>query len=274
MLPKLLTLIAFALLPFSSFAAFGPGISGGGDECENRVKTIAADIQDWIRAGGPEGLKLPKGLTPGSYGNAMLQEIASARVTCVGPNDAGFPVEVFGTAKTCRFDKQDRSSRITCDYNKFRVLSEEEQYVLVHHELAGLAGLEPAIGDDSQYHISNQISGFLVETVVKKLAVVPPIDEKALCEKGIVAFVKAKFPKDKSTGERLQSVQVDKVQFIDASGMVEIEAHALFDEVGYNAYRIFIEAEGIWENFDRAPSVPAACKNYKVLASFSHPLAD
>jgi hypothetical protein len=41
----------------------------------------------------------------------------------------------------------------------------------VHHEFAGLAAIEPPIGDESQYLVSNQISGYLVNQVVKKLAV-------------------------------------------------------------------------------------------------------
>jgi hypothetical protein len=274
MATKFLLISAFALASLPSFAGFGPGISGGGDECENRVKSIASDINDWIRDGGPQGLKLPSGLSVDTYSKAMTAEIRKAQVSCVGPGDQGYPVEILGTAKTCRFDKYADSSRITCDYQKFRDLTDEEQYGLVHHEYAGLAGIEPALGDDSQYGISNQISGFLRETVVKKLAVNPPIDEKALCEKDIQSFVKAKFPKSKESGQRLASVQVDLVQFIDATGEVEIEAHALFDEDGYEAYRIFIAAEGIWENFDRAPSVPSSCKNFKVKAYFPHPLAE
>ncbi len=51
--------------------------------------------------------------------------------------------------------------------------SESDQYVLVHHEYAGLAGIEISKGEDSDYQVSNQISGYLENQVIKKLAVKP-----------------------------------------------------------------------------------------------------
>ena len=60
-------------------------------------------------------------------------------------------------------------------------MDESKQYELIHHEFAGLANFERPQGDDSDYAISNQLSGFLVDEIVKKLAVkpqiVPPVDE-------------------------------------------------------------------------------------------------
>jgi hypothetical protein len=274
---RLFTVVAFGLSAFiSTTACAGPGISGGGDECENRIKSISQDVHGWIQAGGSKGLSLPEGLTHSAYDTAMQSEIGKAKIRCVGAGDDGYPVEILGTAKTCRFDKSDDSSRITCDYGKFRDLTDEEQYVLVHHEFAGLAGIEPAVGDDSNYEISNQISGYLEDTIVKRLVVNPGVDEKSLCEKDIRAFVAEKFPYDGTTGERqaLVSVRIDKVQFIDATGLVDIEVHALYDEDGFSATRIFIDADGIWQDRPGEMSVPAACKNFVVKASYPDPLAE
>jgi hypothetical protein len=53
--------------------------------------------------------------------------------------------------------------------------NDSDQYVLVHHEYAGLSGFEVNNGPDSTYLISNQISEFLVDEVVKKLAIKAPL---------------------------------------------------------------------------------------------------
>jgi hypothetical protein len=273
--PLPLLFLAFATL-LSSVSHAGPGISGGGDQCENRVKSIGEDISVWIVNGGHQNLKLPTGLSSQAYAGAMSAGLKQTRVSCVGKGDPGYPVEIFGTPKICRFDVESRSSRITCDFEKFRSLTDEEQYSLVHHEYAGIAGLEPAVGDNSQYAISNQIAAFLEETIVKKLAVKQPIDEKALCAAGITEFVRKKFPVDKSTGrhDRIWGVNVDKVSFNADTGQVDIEAHALFDQYGYSATRVFIDAESIWTEPPSGMSEPAGCKAYRVKASFSDPLAD
>src|SRR5947209_8936399 len=101
---------SFAALAFfalaGSFSAFadGGGGTGGGDLCENRIKIVRDDIEVWIRGGGPQGLKFSPGVTSDSYSQAMLARIASAKIKCVGPGDQGYPVNINGTAKTCRFD--------------------------------------------------------------------------------------------------------------------------------------------------------------------------
>ena len=148
--------------------------TGGGDLCEDRIKTVRDDIQKWIIKGGSQYLLLTEPLEVPTYNSKMLAQIQKASIRCVGPNDAGYPVEVNGTPKVCRFDRSQEKSRITCDLNKFKDLSESEQYVLIHHEYAGLADIEKPKGDDSNYQVSNQISASLVDQVVKKLAVIKP----------------------------------------------------------------------------------------------------
>ncbi len=61
--------------------------------------------------------------------------------------------------------------RIECNYKRFNEASESDQYVLVHHEYAGLSGFETNKTDDSDYKISNQLTGFLESQVIKKLSV-------------------------------------------------------------------------------------------------------
>lgn len=147
--------------------------SGGGDLCEARIKIIRDDLKTWINKGGPKDLTLPPNLTLTQYSEAILTQINNAKIRCVGQGDEGYPVEIGGTAKVCRFDIDSAAAQITCDYNKFQTMNESNQYILVHHEYAGLAGIELPNGDSSTYKISNQMSGYLVSEVVKRLAVKP-----------------------------------------------------------------------------------------------------
>jgi hypothetical protein len=168
----IMSLIIGSILPTVSFAG-GSSVRGGGDPCEDRIQDIGADLKSWIVKGGAAGLKLPAALTANKYADNMLSKIDSAKIQCVGPGDKDFPIQVQGTAKVCRFDKGFMKSRITCDYSKFQALNDSEQYVLVHHEYAGLAGIENPNGDESTYTISNQITAYLEDQVIKRLAVKP-----------------------------------------------------------------------------------------------------
>lgn len=145
--------------------------TGGGDLCEDRIQSIRDDLKKWIIEGGSQSLKLPTGFSAQKYKDEMLEKIQTTSVRCVGKGDAGYPVTVEGSAKVCRFDRSSSLNLITCDYQKFQAMAESDQYVLVHHEYAGLADVERPNGSDSDYRVSNQISGNLVDQVVKKLAV-------------------------------------------------------------------------------------------------------
>ncbi|MES2769147.1 MAG: hypothetical protein V4596_08380 [Bdellovibrionota bacterium] len=170
---KTFTLIAALLL---SLAAHASKDRGGGDMCEDRIKTVRADIGAWIDRGGPQSLRLPAGITVVSYSSEMKRAIEKSQIECVSKGDRNYPVEVLGRSKVCRFDSNEML--ITCDFAKISVTSEEEFYRLVHHEPAGLAKIENPDGADSNYEISNQLSRFLVDTVVKRLAVTPAVSSE------------------------------------------------------------------------------------------------
>ncbi|RYZ91743.1 MAG: hypothetical protein EOP06_06240, partial [Proteobacteria bacterium] len=103
----------------------------------------------------------------------MLEALAETKIACVSVGDKDYPVEVFGMPKTCKFERENDQSLIICDAQKFASISESDQYVLTHHEYAGIAGIETPAKGDSDYSISNQISGFLEDTIAKKLVVRP-----------------------------------------------------------------------------------------------------
>jgi hypothetical protein len=166
----ILTLMNLVLSAPAAMAAGGRS-DGGGDICEDRIKVIRDDLKAWIQKGGSAGLILPEEISAQQYANQMLSAIDSAKIACIGPSDSGYPVAIEGTPKVCKFHKDWFSKQITCDFSKFLTMSESDQYVLIHHEFAGLSGFELPNKDDSHYEISNQISGYLAEQVVKKLVV-------------------------------------------------------------------------------------------------------
>lgn len=162
-------------MTLASVCAFaGTQDRGGGDICEDRVKSIRDDIQKWILNDGPAGLKLPDELSKETYALKILLEASRLKIRCVREGDQGYPVMIGKSPKTCIFDRRDEESVVTCDIEKFKATSESDQYVLIHHELAGLAKLERPDGEKSTYGISNQISSFLESRVVKVLAVKKP----------------------------------------------------------------------------------------------------
>ncbi len=164
----------FVLATITNAHAGSEGV-GGGDICEDRIKIIRDDLSDWIQRGGPSGLSLPTGVTVAQYSDQMLAQINAAKIRCVGPSDSGYPILINGTPKVCRYDKNAQASAITCDYQKLKEVSESDQYVLIHHEFAGLSEIEMPSDDDSHYAVSNQISGYLENSIVKKLVVKPSI---------------------------------------------------------------------------------------------------
>jgi WD40 repeat protein len=182
---------SYLLLGFG-FAAFadrgGSEGGGGGDRCEDRFKVVAQDLKDWINAGGPNGLILtgPQGsISAVDYSKSMLAQINQIHITCVSPGDVGYPVVVGGQAKECRSERDaNGSEHITCDRAKFYTAlqnpeNDPVQYKIVHHELATLAGFEVPTAGDSQYWVSDQISGFLTKQTVFKLAVNPAAANEA-----------------------------------------------------------------------------------------------
>lgn len=146
---------------------------GGGDICENQIKIVRDDLARWIQKGGPQALKLPAGVSVAQYSEKMLEQISIAKIRCVGAGDVDFPVKVYGAPKVCKFERTRQGSTVTCSRKDFNSLGETAQYVLVHHEFAGLAGLESPNKEESFYELSNQISSYLETQTVQRLVVKP-----------------------------------------------------------------------------------------------------
>lgn len=179
---NIMLILAMSITQFA--LAVGNEGGGGGDLCEDRIQVIRDDIKGWIEKGGPrKGLKLPKGVSIDQYSKAMIEHINVTKIRCVKPGDKGYPILVKDAPKVCQFTFVDErfptfiKEVITCDYNIFlnkKLMSESDQYVLIHHEFAGLAGIESPDESISTYSISNQISGYLESQVVQKLVIKNP----------------------------------------------------------------------------------------------------
>lgn len=144
----------------------------GGDICENRFITVRNDLSAWIVKGGAAGLRLPAPVSLEQYVQKMLEKIQAGKVSCVDEK-----IFVGSAEKTCKnFSDADGTLRIQCNSKRFLETPESDQYVLVHHEYAGLAGFEVNDGEVSDYSISSQITGFLEDQIIKKLVVKPVLD--------------------------------------------------------------------------------------------------
>ena len=148
-------ILAFIFTALNAHAVGGHDQGGGGDLCEDRIKIIRDDLKSWIQKGGSQSLTLRAGVNASQYSVDMLKQLDLAQVKCVSAGDAGYPIAVSGIAKTCRFDIVQNVSSITCDFKKFQAASDSDQYILIHHEYAGLAGIELPREGDSSYNTSS-----------------------------------------------------------------------------------------------------------------------
>lgn len=185
--------------------------TGGGDICESRIQNILADINQWIHLGGAKQLKLPPNTTLKKYHKNMTKAMQNVKIKCVGEKDKEFPVQINGTPKICKFTSSLNSNQFTCDFIKWNQLNETQQYVLIHHEIAGIAGIEKANLDVSDYQVSKQLEHFLFDQFDKKLAI--KSSRTFLCE-SCSRFVKLKLGKHYYCGEFDPYIVGDACQFV------------------------------------------------------------
>jgi hypothetical protein len=141
----------------------------GGDICESRIIDIRNDIKKWIEKGGSQQLHLPPNLTLAEYNAKMLTAIKHTTVSCTDSH-----LSIGDSDKTCiNYSlKENNTFMMKCNFARFQNTDESNQYKLVHHELAGVAGFEVNDGkDESKYDTSGQITKYLKNTVIKKLVI-------------------------------------------------------------------------------------------------------
>ena len=181
----LLTFAIFILALNAQATLSGNDKGNGGDLCEARFYQIRNDLVNWIDFGGSNGLQLPSTISISQYNNSMKTQLLKSTVECVSEK-----LKLNGVEKTCINRILDEKSHIVCNLERFKEITQSDQYVLVHHEYAGLAGLETNEGVISNYDISNQVSGFLKTSTVKKLSIASDLFESQIsCNSEITHFV-------------------------------------------------------------------------------------
>ncbi len=152
--------------------AGGDNVGNGGDACEKRFDSIRRDLASWISKGGSQFLNLPEGLPLQIYNKKMLEQIEKASFSCTSAT-----LKIGTTEKTCKnLISENDESQILCNQRRFLDTADSEQYELVHHEYAGLAGFEKNIGEQSVYTpLSEQITGYLDARTELRLAIRPDL---------------------------------------------------------------------------------------------------
>lgn len=186
------------------FAKSGGGAiaGGGGDASEVRFDEIRSDIASWINNGGTKTLELDS-LSHEEYISKMSDILTPLKVTVSfiekdDENDDELKVSVDGSPKTCRgfISIKDLQPHILCNISRFKDTDVAAQYRLVHHEYAGLVGVENNDGAASDYSISSQLTSYLARQTVLKLAVKKiVITEK---ENPNIAIIKSRYIGDDS----------------------------------------------------------------------------
>lgn len=142
-----------------------------------RFNEVRSDIALWIKQGGAKNLELST-VEYDEYVSKMSSVLEERKVVVgfIEKDDASndeLKVNIDGSPKTCRgfISARDSKAHIICNLARFNNTDEASQYRLVHHEFAGLMGIERNDGASSDYSVSSQITSYLSRQSVLKLAV-------------------------------------------------------------------------------------------------------
>ncbi|MBC7693038.1 MAG: hypothetical protein H7222_14845 [Methylotenera sp.] len=210
---KSIALAAMLCLPLTAGA--GDKIGGGGDASEMRMNEIRVDLLKWISKGGAQALQLPVGMTYEEYENKMVPLLLPKAVVFSFTSKDN-EVIVDHQPKTCMGfqDAETNAPHILCSLKRFSETSEEGQYSLFHHEIAGLAGVEKNEGAASDYFVSSQLTYSLEKTTVLRLAVKSSIAanqrKPGNCEINLVNF--DRFTSDAEVLKLLQKKNFEVTQ--------------------------------------------------------------
>lgn len=166
-------IFTFVILAITSTLTFADGgnLSGGGDtQCEARLQKIQKNLAEWLnlKTKGPRLLDLGE-IKFVNYIKGMRENVYT-QIECTSDK-----VDIESIEKTCKFETKSPKTNeplITCNTDRVDKTNDDNAYMLLHHEVAGLASMELPEGSLSKYDvISDQIAEFTGVVEVKKLGV-------------------------------------------------------------------------------------------------------
>ncbi len=146
----------------------------GGDEAERRWNSVRSNMKSWIQQGGHLGLQYRGSDNAQTYQQKMLGGL-EIPVEFVSVKDPRTLVEVSGLQKMCRNVVEENKMRLRCVTEAVLLIRDSEFINIVHHEYAGIAGLETtAPSGTSDYYYTNQLVSS-IETQISYRLVVKPV---------------------------------------------------------------------------------------------------
>lgn len=239
-------LLSAQLFIFSSNALAAKGNGGvigggGGDATELRVNEVRVDILSWIKKGGAKDLNLPKSISYGQYVDSMTNILQAKKVIIEFTEDK---VLVNNVEKTCKgFFPEDDKAHIRCNILRFQNTIDSEQYKLIHHEYAGLVNIENNNGAASDYEISSQITDYLSEQKILKLAVKSKIQKCTIYSEELAKLQeeqRGRFINSTITPTRIKQLEILKAT-LTKKGYVFESAKALAAVEIKGAYAYYSE---------------------------------
>jgi len=146
-----MTLLTFTQTTFAA-QSMGNEKGNGGDSCELKMQETIEDIRQWLQKDQFQGMTYPNNVTATEYKEAMLDATKNLTLSCTQET-----LSLNNYEKTCI----NKGRTIKCNFKRFSALNEHQTYKLIHHELAGIAGLESNITEESRYELSDQVTSFL-----------------------------------------------------------------------------------------------------------------
>lgn len=184
--------IVIVLTLLSSYSIYANDKENGGDNvCEKRIEDIRENISAWINSGRSSKLDFSgvvDGKTHVQYAKAMQRSLEVKTVITNGEINivAKSPVSCTDKAVIVKNEEKicgnDVNGSIVCNFKRFNSIAPIRQYELIHHEYAGVAGIETNKGDESDFTLSKQVSDKLNYEVILKLPIAP-LNEKEFGEK-------------------------------------------------------------------------------------------
>lgn len=259
---KNFVIVIATLLSASISYANAKVVGNGGDPCENRFQVLRDDLRSWLQSDAPSLLTLPDGVYTHTYQDDMIRVIDSSLISCTDNR-----ILLGDSEKTCANYIDNRGQKqILCNRSRFMTTQVSDQYVLVHHEFAGLANLEVSRGSESVYFISNQLTAYLNAQArlsnMKTVCSITYQDDKDLKLISVGDFDQTSYEREVPGKDRNVSVYYASAEVYVTLGKRNFKlAHLRIPRVFTGPFEARLEYFNLAANFEE--SLTVKCRNVK-----------